>query len=169
MNEARDELLERLLELELDAHTLRDDPSGASWLPEDLCALVERDPECAAELREFVAVELELFAAAQPSDPFFTRRVLDALPPVAGVDYNRRNWILASAYALAIGVAYLLLGPLLSSGELASWFEPLGGWIESHAHAVEAGSMWVAVTLLLAAAGLVLLPLGRDGDREAGA
>ncbi len=167
-SERRDEFLERLLELELDARTLRQDPS--IWLPPDMLELVREDSGCAEELREFIDLELGMFdavAVQEPTDAFFTKRVMDALPPIETVDDNRRTWILASAYALAIGVAYLLLGPLLSSGELSEWFAPLRGWVDDHA--LEAGSMWLPVSLLIAAAALVLLPVGRGGGREADA
>ncbi len=58
----------------------------------------------------------------------------------------------------------MLLGPLLSSGELVRFVEPLHGWY--HEHAVEAGGMWIALAVLAAAGILVLAPTGR---RRAGA
>ena len=118
------------------------DPRGERWLPAGLRRMIEDDPECARELDEFVAMELALYDVHEPSDAFFTRRVLDRLPEMEAIDDRRRTWILASAYALAIGVAYLLLGPLLSSGELAGFVEPVHDWY--HDHAIEAGGMWVA-------------------------
>src|SRR5690606_6022938 len=105
-----DQFVEQLCELELDPELLRSDPRGERWLPAELRRMAERDPECARELAEFVAMELALFDVHEPSDAFFTRRVLDRLPEIESIDDRRRTWILASAYALAIGVAYLLLG-----------------------------------------------------------
>src|SRR5690606_10620403 len=98
-----------------------------------------------------------------------TRRVLDRLPehgqPLRAIDDSRRTWILASAYALAIGVAYLLLGPLLSSGEISSWVAPVRDWY--HDRAVGAGGMWIALALLLTAGVLTLAP-GRASERASG-
>ncbi|KIG13470.1 hypothetical protein DB30_08036 [Enhygromyxa salina] len=158
-----DRFVERLTELDLDPELLREDPTGERWLPRSLRQLVTHDPACRQELAEFVEMELALLDVHEPSDVFFTRQVMDRLPTLEAVDDRRRNWILASAYALAIGVAYLLLGPLLSSGELTSWVEPVHHWY--HAHAVEAGGMWMV--LLLAACALALVPAG--GDRRADA
>jgi hypothetical protein len=157
---------ERLLELELDARTLQVDPRGETWLPADLRARVERDAACARELDEFVATELVLFDGREPSDAFFTKCVMQQLPAIDAVDDPRRNWILASAYALAIGVAYLLLGPWLGSGELG---ERLGEWVAwSETIAIEAGGAGLAIGLLVGAAALLVLPLGA-GRRAADA
>jgi hypothetical protein len=161
MSEAVDQFVERLCELELDPQLLREDPSGQRWLPAPLRRMVAEDPACARELAEFVEMELSLYQvmqAPEPSDAFFTRAVLDRLPSAASIDDRRRTWILASAYALSIGVAYVLLGPLLGSGEVAAWMEPLHDWY--HDHAVEAGGMWMVVALLLTAGALVVLPPG---------
>lgn len=160
MSEALDQFVERLCELELDPQLLREDPSGQRWLPAPLRRMVAEHPECARELAEFVEMELELHRAHEPCDAFFTRAVLDRLPPVEAVDDRRRTWILASAYALAIGVAYVLIGPLLrsSAGDVAAWMEPLHDWY--HDHAVEAGGMWMVAALLLTAGALVVLPSG---------
>jgi hypothetical protein len=163
MSGTLDQFVERLCELELDPQLLREDPSGQRWLPAPLRRMVAENPDCARELAEFVEMELELHRAHEPCDAFFTRAVLDRLdrlPCMEVVDDRRRTWILASAYALAIGVAYVLIGPLLSSsaGEVAAWMEPLHDWY--HDHAVEAGGMWMVVALLLTAGALVVLPAG---------
>ena len=157
-----------LLALEVDAQRLRSDPQGHSWLPPELKRCVAEDPACARELAQFVELELELYAVDKPSDAFFTRRVLERLPTQATVDARRRTWILASAYALAIGVAYLLLGPLMASGELAGWLEPLRAWYQGHAFEAAGLSMGLGVALMIAAAALVLLPTA-GGRRSAGA
>jgi anti-sigma factor RsiW len=159
MSGTLEQFVERLCELELDPQLLREDPSGQRWLPAPLRRMVAENPECARELAEFVEMELELHRAHEPCDAFFTRAVLDRLPPMEAVDDRRRTWILASAYALAIGVAYVLIGPLLgSAGEVAAWMEPLHDWY--HDHAVEAGGMWMVAALLLTAGALVVLPPG---------
>lgn len=159
MSESLDRFIEQLCELELDPEQLRSDPRGERWLPSNLQRMVAEDPACARELDEFVAMELALGDVHEPSDAFFTRRVMERLPELEAVDDRRRTWILASAYALAIGVAYLLLGPLLSSGEIASFVEPVHDWY--HAHALEAGSVWISVVLLATAGVLTLAPTGR--------
>jgi hypothetical protein len=160
MSEKVEQFVERLCELELDPQLLREDPSGQRWLPAPLLRMVAEDPACARELAEFVEMELALYKAHEPCDAFFTRAVLDRLPAVEAIDDRRRTWILASSYALSIGVAYVLLGPLLgSAGEVAAWMEPLHDWY--HDHAVEAGGMWMIIALLLTAGALVVLPAGR--------
>jgi hypothetical protein len=160
MSEALEQFVEQLCELELDPQLLREDPSGQRWLPASMRRMVAENPACARELAEFVEMELELYRAHEPCDAFFTRAVLDRLPVVEAVDDRRRTWILASAYALAIGVAYVLIGPLLTSsaGEVAAWMEPLHDWY--HDHAAEAGGIWMVVALLLTAGALVVLPAG---------
>jgi hypothetical protein len=167
--QALDLFVERLLQLDLDPQQLRDDPTGEQWLPHSLRRMAREDPACRQELAEFVQIELALhdmpapLDVHQPSDVFFTRRVMERLPKREAVDDQRRNWILASAYALAIGVAYLLLGPLLSSGELTGWFEgsfePVHSWY--HGYAIEAGGMWMVALLAGCALALALVPAGR--------
>lgn len=161
-----DRFVERLLELELDPRTLHDDPRGETWLPADLRAEVEQDPACARELDEFVATELALFDAREPSDAFFTKRVMQQLPELDAVDDRRRTWILASAYALAIGVAYLLLGPWLGSAELGASLESLRSALDQYA--IEASGAGLAIGGLLLVAALLVLPLGA-GRRPADA
>ncbi|MFO7564465.1 MAG: hypothetical protein R6X02_17595 [Enhygromyxa sp.] len=156
---APDHFVEQLCELELDPELLRRDPQGERWLPAALRQMAKEDPACARELAEFVAMELALHDVHEPSDAFFTRRVLDRLPEIEAVDDRRRTWILASAYALSIGVAYLLLGPLLSSGEISSFVAPVHDWF--HERAIGAGGMWIALALLLSAGVLSLTPSRR--------
>jgi anti-sigma factor RsiW len=157
-----DRFVEQLCELELEPELLRSDPRGERWLPASLRQMVEDDPACARELAEFVAMELELHDVHEPSDAFFTRQVLDRLPassPELRIDDQRRTWILASAYALAIGVAYLLLGPLLSSGAISSFIAPVHDWY--HDRAVGAGGMWIALALLGTTCVVTLAPTRR--------
>lgn len=162
MSASLERFVEQLCALELDPEQLRRDPRGERWLPASLRRMAEEDPACARELEEFVAMELALFDVHEPSDAFFTRRVMERLPEIEAVDDRRRTWILASAYALAIGVAYLLLGPLLSSGEIASFVEPVHDWV--HSRALEAGGMWISLVLLVVAGVLTLAPTGRRAD-----
>ena len=157
-----DRFLEGLCELELEPEQLRRDPHGDTWLPGSLRAMLA-DPAtgeaCGLELREFVAMELALRDGPEPSDAFFTRQVMDRLPEIEAIDERRRTWILASAYALAIGVAYVLIGPLLSSGTLAGYIESVYEW--GGAHALEASGVWVALAMLLIAGFLSLAPTER--------
>lgn len=160
MSDEVDRFIEGLCELELDPAVLRDDPGGERWLPRSLREMVEDDPACAREFVEFVDTELALLDVHEPCDAFFTRAVMDRLPDLEAIDDRRRNWILAAAYALAIGVTYLLLGPALSTGgvsEVSAWIEPLHDWY--HEHAVDVGSLWVTLALVAMAA-LTALPVG---------
>lgn len=157
--ETLDHFIEQLCELELDPVLLRSDPRGERWLPTTLARMVAEQSECARELDEFVAMELALIDMHEPNDAFFTRRVMDRVPEIEAIDDRRRTWILASAYALAIGVTYVLLGPLLSSGEISSFVAPLHDWY--HDHAFEAGGMWIALALLVTAGVLTLAPTDR--------
>jgi hypothetical protein len=115
-----------LEEADIPSGVLRRDPEGTTWLPAELRALVDADPTCHEELRRFVDREIELFGSVrQKSDALFTDRVLKAAAPVqiagAGLDNRVRSWILAFAYALATGVAYLMLAPLLGLAALGTW------------------------------------------------
>ena len=162
MNEARVEaFIDELVTLEIDPASLPLDPSGETWLPSHLREIAREDPECARELAEFVEMERALCEVHEPCDAFFTRKVMDRLPEIEAVDDRRRTWILASAYALAIGVAYLGWGPLLASGEIAAWIEPLRAWVDAQAAGAGAAGLWVAVGLMCAACALVLFPTDR--------
>lgn len=115
-----------LEEADIASGVLRRDPEGTTWLPPELRALVDAEPACRDELRRFVDREIELFGSVrQRSDALFTDRVLRAAAPVqiagAGLDRRYRSYILAFAYALATGVAYLMLAPLLGVAALGTW------------------------------------------------
>lgn len=119
-----------LEEADIPSGVLRRDPEGTTWLPAELRALVDADPTCHEELRRFVDREIELFGSVrQKGDALFTDRVLKAAAPVeiagAGLDGRVRGWILAFAYALATGVAYLMLAPLLGLAALGTWTSQL--------------------------------------------
>lgn len=115
-----------LEEADIPSGVLRRDPTGTTWLPAELRALVEGDELCRGELRRFVDREIELFGSVrQKSDALFTDRVLKAAAPVqiagAGLNSRQRGWILAFAYAMATVVAYLMLAPLLGLAALGTW------------------------------------------------
>lgn len=115
-----------LEEADIPSGVLRRDPEGTTWLPAELRALVDADPTVHDELRRFVDREIELFGSVrQKSDALFTDRVLKAAAPVeiagAGLDSRLRSWILAFAYAMATGVAYMMLAPLLGLAALGTW------------------------------------------------
>jgi hypothetical protein len=149
-----------LEEADIPSSVLRRDPEGAGWLPAELRALVETQPCCREELRRFVDREIELFGSVrQKSDALFTDRVLRAAAPVeiagAGLDTRRRSYILAFAYALATGVAYLMLAPLLGLAALATWSGQVaevvgvedGGNAGSRAAAVLVGAVILVATV----------------------
>lgn len=115
-----------LEEADIPSGVLRRDREGTTWLPAELRALIEADDRCRDELRRFVDREIELFGSVrQKSDALFTDRVLKAAAPVqiagAGLASRQRGWILASAYAMATVVAYLMLAPLLGLAALGTW------------------------------------------------
>lgn len=128
-----------LEEADIPSSVLRRDPEGAGWLPAELRALVEAEPCCREELRRFVDREIELFGSVrQKGDALFTDRVLRAAAPVeivgAGLDTRQRSYILAFAYALATGVAYLMLAPLLGLAALGTWTGQLSAVVAAEDH-----------------------------------
>jgi hypothetical protein len=146
-----------LEEADIPSGVLRRDREGQSWLPAELRALVAADPTCQAELRRFVDREIELFGSVrQRSDALFTDRVLKAAAPVqiagAGLDSRYRSVILAFAYALATGVAYYMLAPLLGLAALGSWT----GQISRTIGGEDGGNIGLTALAVLAAAGLVV-------------
>ena len=153
-----------LEEADIPSSVLRRDPEGTTWLPAELRAHVDAEPACRDELRRFVDREIELFGSVrQRSDALFTDRVLRAAAPVqiagAGLDRRYRSYILAFAYALATGVAYLMLAPLLGVAALGSSLETFfGAWTGPLAEAAggdEGGAGMRAVAVLVGAVLLV--------------
>jgi hypothetical protein len=107
-----------LIDLDLSSKQLRADPEGKTWLPAPLAALVAADPRYHAALREFVAVELELYdgATVQPEAAFTARVMKELPPPVSSSAFDmRRTFVLAAFHALAIGVAWIVLAPRLAA------------------------------------------------------
>ena len=108
-----DAFLEYLYELELGSETLRRDPSGTTWLAPRWREAVEREPALQEALATYVHEELELFESVRVRADFvFTTAVVSATEPAEvlgfGLDPRYRTWIVAGAWALAIGVAYLM-------------------------------------------------------------
>lgn len=146
-----------LEEADIPSSVLRRDPEGKAWLPAELRALVAADPTCHAELRRFVDREIELFGSVrQRSDALFTDRVLKAAAPVqiagAGLDSRYRSLILAFAYALATGVAYFMLAPLLGLAALGS----RTGQLVEAIGVEDGGNIGGTALAVLAAAGMVV-------------
>lgn len=104
----------QLCELDVDVRQVLADPTGASWLPPELLRLCRRDPACAAELAEFIEAEAELcsLSDAEPVDPFFTARVVEALPTTwigSRLSPYRRAMILGAFYAGAALVSWIVM------------------------------------------------------------
>jgi len=150
-----------LFELDLSSRQLRADPEGRTWLPAALAALVAEDPKYRAVLREFVAVELELYdGAAVSPDAAFTARVVSQLPPpiASPVLDPRRTFVLAAFHALAIGVAWLVLAPRMAASggvrvDVGNLLTLLQGW----AQGVTSGGGIMAGVIAALVAGAVVL------------
>ena len=139
-----------LEEADIPSGVLRRDPTGTTWLPDELRALVDGDELCQEELRRFVDREIELFGSVrQKSDALFTDRVLKAAAPVeiagAGLDSRLRSGILAFAYALATGVAYMMLAPLLGLAALGTWSSQIASAVGADDGGTAVGARSIAV------------------------
>ena len=146
-----------LLDADVDPEVLRRDPSGETWLPVDLRALVRDDAECRALVQEFSRAELAMFDGADlGNDPLFTARVVRSLPlPLegAGLALRRRRWILAAAYGMAVSSAYVTWWHF-APGQLSRWVSSAQLVLEDGARL---GAVWaVAVAVLVAAIALTL-------------
>ncbi|MEM7159223.1 MAG: hypothetical protein AAF799_40675 [Myxococcota bacterium] len=148
------ERLESILaQLEVSPAQLRRDPTGASWLPEEARALVDRDPDCESMLREYVEDELAFAGALDepmtpPSaDPFFTARVVDALP---------QAWVpnrLSPRRRLAVLGLFHVIAGLLALMVFALVPESTARWAEQAHDVLDWGSdagpgLWVAATAI---------------------
>ncbi|MCA9706267.1 MAG: hypothetical protein KDK70_10500 [Myxococcales bacterium] len=117
MSDPQQRLEAILLDLEVGPAQLRRDPSGRSWLSAEARALLESHPECRQVLREFVDDELALAGAlggapAPSVDPFFTARVVEALPGVRTgptLSPRRRVMLLGCFHVVAGLLAYAVL------------------------------------------------------------
>jgi hypothetical protein len=151
-----DALRELLAEIDVDADTLRRDPEGRTWLPAQAQAWVRDDPECAAMLARFVEGERELFGDAglrsNPStDPFFTARVLDALPaPLSftGLTPRERAAVLAVFHVIAGVVAYAIAAVFAPEAvsSLADQAHDMVG--DASALGVDASAPWLTAFVL---------------------
>ncbi len=106
-----------LCELDVDVQQVLADPTGQTWLPAPLWQLCHDDPACAAELAEFVEAEAALCSLSdvEPVDPFFTARVVQALPTTwigSRLSPYRRAMILGVFYAAAALVCWLVVTTL---------------------------------------------------------
>jgi hypothetical protein len=114
-------LNEVLYELEVSSTALRRDPRGRTWLDPVWRAEIERTPALRAALDEFIEEELELFDSVRVRADFvFTSEVVTATESDSmfgvGLDPRHRTWVIATAYSLALGVAYLLWMQLVRDG-----------------------------------------------------
>jgi len=153
VNEAMGTEVERLesilVELELSPDVLRRDPAGDTWLPEAARSLVRAHPACREALDEFVAGELHLWTASSdqvvlPPDPFFTARVVGALPgPRSGTRLSprRRALVLGLFHVLAIVCAYAVVTMVPES--TARWAEQAHSML---AWGSDSGGLWLAAT-----------------------
>lgn len=161
---ALDRLDSILAELEVSPTQLREDPEGRTWLPREAVALVQHHPECRAALGEFVEGELALWGALpEPSpapavDPFFTARVVEALPsPRSSTRLSPRR------RAMLLGLFHVIAG-LLAYAVLAMVPESTARWAE-RAHSMlswgsELGALWPWAAAV-GVAMLALLMVGR--------
>lgn len=161
MNARAERLREALCDLEVEPAIVRADPTGASWLPAALQAWCDADEACREELREFVEAELALLrlSAPEPADPFFTARVVQALParPVGSrLSPGRRVLVLGGFYAAAGAAAWAVLTRLSGRDALAGAFAQAHALLDAAAPATGyaiAAALLVAVLAVVAFAG----------------
>lgn len=156
-------LREALCELEVEPSVVRADPGGGSWLPAELLSWCEADPACREELREFVAAELALarLSSDDGPDPFFTARVVRALPSrIVGSRLSPRGRavVLSAAWAAAGAAAWAVL----------SWLSPEALWVAALEHAAAlfgTGAMAVWQTALASVAVAVAVAVALASGR----
>jgi hypothetical protein len=160
-----DRLESILAELELSPAELRRDPSGEGWLPAEARALVQAHPRCRESLDEFVSGELDLWsarpeAAVPPTvDPFFTARVVGALPRPrsgTGLSPRRRALLLGLFHVVAGLLAYVVLTMVPES--TARWAEQAHRMLTWGSEST--GGPWLAATAVGAVV-LLAVVLGR--------
>ncbi len=170
MAERTEALEEHLYSLDLRPAQLRADPLGESWLGEEWFEAVVHEPELRGVLRRFVEEELELYDSVRgQADAFFTARVLEAASPMevagAGLAPQYRSWVLASAYALALGTASMLALPWLRGQGYASWSALLHEFVSHDLNETSESSVLSFVVAALAIAALSLLAV-KGATRE---
>jgi len=152
------EVVEALLAAEPSATQLRVDRDGRTWLSEHVYARCRTDPECRHVLAQFVEQERSLYDAARlPSDPFFTARVLRALPEVpSGVALSpgRRLAILACFHMLAGLAGYVAVWSSAPERVLA-WLEGAAWLADTGA---ELGGVWMLMAAVLLGTFAIVLP-----------
>jgi hypothetical protein len=127
-----------LCELEVDARRIVAAPDGEGWLPASLRVMCARDEACAHELAEFVAAESALLGLREPrrADPFFTARVIEALPAAwigSRLSPHRRAMILGVFYAAAALSCWVVLTvldpelPVAVADRAHGWLTHSGG------------------------------------------
>jgi hypothetical protein len=168
--ERTEALEEHLYSLDLRPAQLRSDPLGETWLGEEWFAAVVQEPELRGVLRRFVEEELELYDSVRgQADAFFTARVIEAASPMevagAGLAPRYRSWVLASAYALALGTASMLAIPWLKGQGYVSWSALLHEFVSHElGEASESSWLFIAVAALaIVAVGLVAM---KSGERQ---
>lgn len=132
MSGAIGRLRQALLDVDVEPGVLRRDPRGHTWLEPSLREAIDGDPVCEEELAAFVEAELALFdGASMEADPFFTARIIDALPAVepSGLSLRARTVVLAVFQILAFASAYAALWAL-APDRLHGWIEALNGAVE---------------------------------------
>lgn len=149
-----DRLREALCEIDVEPAAVRADPSGATWLPAELHAWCLRDDACREELREFVEAELALarLSAAERPDPFFTARVVRALPKRfvgSRLSPQGRAIVLSASWAAAGAAAWAVL----------SWLTPEATWasVLDRAHALLHAGTTVAPHAIAVCVAVVLV------------
>jgi hypothetical protein len=158
-----DRLREALCELDVEPAAVRADPHGATWLPAELHAWCMRDDACREELREFVAAELALarLSSAERPDPFFTARVVRALPRRfvgSRLSPQRRAVVLSASWAAAGAAAWAVL----------SWLTPEAAWTSAveRAHALlHVGTTAAPTAIAACVAVAVVLGVALAGGR----
>ena len=126
-------LRELLAEVDVPLGTLRRDPSGDTWLPDDVREASSTDDGVRNDVARFVESERLLRLDADVgADPLFTARVLQSLPARpegTGLSPRQRLAILAGSYSAAALVGWVVVGALASE-TFASWAVAAQGWIE---------------------------------------
>ena len=161
-------LEEHLYSLDIRPAQLRSDPLGETWIGDEWFEAVCLEPQLLGVVRRFVEEELELYDSVRgQADAFFTARVIEAASPMevagAGLAPRYRSWVLASAYALALGTASLIAMPWLRGQGYAGWSGVLHEFV-SHDLGEASESSW----LFLAAAALAIVGVSFLAVKSAG-
>ena len=170
MAERTEALEEHLYSLDLRPAQLRSDPLGETWLGDEWFEAVVQEPELRGVLRRFVEEELELYDSVRgQADAFFTARVIEAASPMevagAGLAPRYRSWVLASAYALALGTASMLAIPWLKGHGYTSWSALLHEFVSHDLGDARESSWWFVVVGALAIVAVWLMAV-KGAERQ---